>query len=160
MHFLTKKHCFWPRKALFCPKISKKSAYIATNLNLRQKSVCSGLKFLSESKLFGGYHPCSRATSATLPSASNGFIIQWHTTSSIKSTRWPWKKTLVWVQYSDLVYRMLPSLTLVTLQIGQPSSSKKSYRMSRIPIELTWTAKTWHLLYQGGRSKFLPMICV
>ena len=35
----------------------------------RQNSVCSGLKFLSESKLFGGCHPCSRATSATLMSA-------------------------------------------------------------------------------------------
>ena len=35
--------------------------------NLRQNSVCSGLKFSSESKLFGGCHPCSRATSATLP---------------------------------------------------------------------------------------------
>ena len=66
MHFLPKKHCFYPKRHFLCPKISKKSAYIATNLNLRQKSVCSGLKFLSESKLFGGYHPCSRATSATL----------------------------------------------------------------------------------------------
>ena len=33
---------------------------------LRQNSVCLGLKFSSESKLFGGCHPCSRATSATL----------------------------------------------------------------------------------------------
>ena len=37
-----------------------------TVLNSRQNSVCSGLKFSSESKLFGGCHPCSRATSATL----------------------------------------------------------------------------------------------
>ena len=55
-----------PKKALLCPKISKKSAYIATNLNSRQNSVCLGLKFSSESKLFGGCHPCYRATSATL----------------------------------------------------------------------------------------------
>ena len=39
-----------------------------TNLNSRQNSACSGSKFSSESKLFGGCHPCSRATSATLVS--------------------------------------------------------------------------------------------
>ena len=39
---------------------------MATNLNSRQISVCTGLKFSSESKLFGGGHPCSRATSAIL----------------------------------------------------------------------------------------------
>ena len=36
----------------------------------QQNSVCSGLKFSSESKLFGGCHLCSRATSATLNSAN------------------------------------------------------------------------------------------
>ena len=54
--FLTQKGTF------FCPKISKK----CVNLNLRQNSVCSGLKFLSESKLFGRGPPCPRTTSATL----------------------------------------------------------------------------------------------
>ena len=68
VHFLPKKHCFYPKRHFLCPKISKKSAEIATNLNSRQNSVCLGLKFLSESKLFGGCHPCSRATSATLSS--------------------------------------------------------------------------------------------
>ena len=33
---------------------------------MRQKSVCSGLKFSSESKLFGGGPPCPRTTSVTL----------------------------------------------------------------------------------------------
>ena len=34
-------------------------------------SVCSGLKFSSESKLFGGGPPCPRATSATLEKPSD-----------------------------------------------------------------------------------------
>ena len=64
---LAQEALFLPKKALFMPKdFQKKSAYIATNLNSRRNSVCSGLKFLSASKLFSGCHPRSRATSATL----------------------------------------------------------------------------------------------
>ena len=57
---------------------------MATNLNSRQNSVCSGLKFSSESKLFGGCHLCSRATSATLdPSQIVGTVVDpW--------LMWPW----------------------------------------------------------------------
>ena len=62
---------FLPQKALFLPKDLKKSAQIATNLNSRQNSICSGLKFSSEFKLFGGCHPYSRATSATLIENAN-----------------------------------------------------------------------------------------
>ena len=40
---------------------------MATNLNLRQNSICSGLKFSSESKLFGQYLSPLCTTSATLP---------------------------------------------------------------------------------------------
>ena len=34
--------------------LAQETLQIATNFNLRQNSVCSGLKFLSESKLFVG----------------------------------------------------------------------------------------------------------
>ena len=37
-----------------------------TKINLRQNSVCLGLKCSSESNLFGGAPPCPRPTSATL----------------------------------------------------------------------------------------------
>ena len=49
------------------------------NLNSRQNSVCSGLKFPSESKLFGRCHPCSHATSATLMIACHHhkFSLSW-----------------------------------------------------------------------------------
>ena len=57
---------FLTQKGTFFAKRSPKSAYLATNLNLRQNSVCSGLKFLSESKLFGRGPPRPRTTSATL----------------------------------------------------------------------------------------------
>ena len=63
---LAQETLFLTQKGTVFAQRSPKSAQIATNLNLRQKSVCSGLKFLSESKLFGRCHPCSRATSATL----------------------------------------------------------------------------------------------
>ena len=63
---LAQETLFLTQKGTFFAQRSPKSVYIATNLNLRQNSVCSGLKFSSESKLFGGCHPCSRATSATL----------------------------------------------------------------------------------------------
>ena len=56
--FLTKKGTVFAQR-------SPKSAQIATNLNLRQNSVCSGSKFLSQSKLFGEGSLCPRATSAT-----------------------------------------------------------------------------------------------
>ena len=63
---LAQETLFLTQKGTFFAQRSPKSALIATNLNSRQNSVCSGLKFSSESKLFGGCHPCSRATSATL----------------------------------------------------------------------------------------------
>ena len=50
--------------------LTQKGTFFATNLNLRQNSVCSGLKFSSKSKLFDGCHPCSCATSATLNRAT------------------------------------------------------------------------------------------
>ena len=50
--------------------LTQKGTFFAQDLQKvrksRQNSVCSGLKFSSESKIFGGCHPCSRATSATL----------------------------------------------------------------------------------------------
>ena len=63
---LAQETLFLTQKGTFFAQRSPKSAQIATNLNSRQNSVCSGLTFSSESKLFGGCHPCSRATSATL----------------------------------------------------------------------------------------------
>ena len=60
VHFLPKKHCFWPKKTLFLPKDLQKVR------KSREISVGSGFKFSSESKLFGGCHPCSRAVPATL----------------------------------------------------------------------------------------------
>ena len=62
--FLTQNDTYFAQSAA-------KGAEIAINLNLRQNSICSGLKFSSESKLFGGCHPCSRATSATLVEAGS-----------------------------------------------------------------------------------------
>ena len=50
---------------------AQKSPKSARNLNLRQNSECSGLKFSSESKLFGRGPPCPRKTSATLPKSTN-----------------------------------------------------------------------------------------
>ena len=58
---LAQEALFLPKKGLFLPKDLQKKVR-----KLRQNSVCSGLKFSSESKLFGGCHPCSCATSATL----------------------------------------------------------------------------------------------
>ena len=58
---LAQEALFLPKKALFMPKDLQKKVRKS-----RQNSICSGLKFSSESKLFGGGHPCSRATSATL----------------------------------------------------------------------------------------------
>ena len=40
----------------------------------RQNSVCSGLKFSSESKLFSGCQPCSRATSTTMSSLTSAIF--------------------------------------------------------------------------------------
>ena len=57
---LAQKTLFMTQKGTFLPKDLQKVR------KSRQNSVCSGLKFLSESKLFGGCHPGSRATSATL----------------------------------------------------------------------------------------------
>ena len=59
------------RRCLMRWSWSTSSRRCVTNLNSRQNSVCSGLKFSSESKLFGEYHPCSRATSATLVTVPN-----------------------------------------------------------------------------------------
>ena len=58
--------------------ISKKSKKCVNchNLNSRQNSVFSGLKFSSESKLSGGCHPCSRATSATLSPSSSSWPLR------------------------------------------------------------------------------------
>ena len=69
MHFLSKKHCFYPKRHFFAQR-SPKSALIATNLNSRRNSVCLCFKFSSESKLFGRG---PRTTSATLPTEENHF---------------------------------------------------------------------------------------
>ena len=63
---LAQETLFLTQKGTFFAQRSPKSVKIATNLNLRQNSVCSGLKFSSKSKLFSGCHPCSSATSVTL----------------------------------------------------------------------------------------------
>ena len=63
---LAQETLFLTQKGTFFAQRSPKSAKIATNLNSRQNSVHSGLKFSSESKLFGGGHPCSGTTFATL----------------------------------------------------------------------------------------------
>ena len=63
---LAQEALFLPKKAFFAQR-SPKSALIATNLNLRQNSVCSG--FSSQSKLFGG-GPCT--ASATLDEYDDG----------------------------------------------------------------------------------------
>ena len=63
---LAQEILFLTQKGTFFAQRSPKSALIATNLNSRQNSVCSGLKFSSKSKLFGGAPPCHRTTSATL----------------------------------------------------------------------------------------------
>jgi len=69
VHFLSKKRCFWPKKALLTKDFQKvrKSRQILIS---RQNSVCWGLRFLSESKLFGGGPSHLRTTSATLSSTS------------------------------------------------------------------------------------------
>ena len=58
--------------------LTQKGTFFAQDLQKvrksRQNSVCSGLKFSSESKLFGGCHLCSRATSATLTTAITSTI--------------------------------------------------------------------------------------
>ena len=51
---------FLTQKGTFFNQRYPKSVYIATNLDSRQNSICSGLKFSSESKLFGGA-PCAPA---------------------------------------------------------------------------------------------------
>ena len=66
VHFLPKKHCFWPQKALFCPKSSQKVCNSLQVLISQQNSTCKGLKFSSESKLFGKGPSRLRATSGTL----------------------------------------------------------------------------------------------
>ena len=58
---------------------------MATNLNSRQNSVCSGLNFSSESKLFGGGPPCPRTTSATLLLRPNSYPT--HVDSGVCSTQ-------------------------------------------------------------------------
>ena len=63
---LAQETLFLTQKGPFFAQRSPKSAYIATNLNSRQYSVCSGLKFSPESKLFGAGPPCPRTNSATL----------------------------------------------------------------------------------------------
>ena len=87
MHFFPKKHCFWPKKALFLPK--------------DQNSICMGLKFSSESKLFGEGPSCVRLTSTTLSTfPSNTFTIILHRmekTSNINSNSDLFKSS-----YSDL----------------------------------------------------------
>ena len=51
---LAQETLFLTQKGIFFAQRSPKSALIATNLNSPQNSVCSSLKFLSKSKLFGG----------------------------------------------------------------------------------------------------------
>ena len=61
---LAQETLFLTQKGTFFAQRSPKSAKIATNLNSRQNSVCSGLKFSSESKLLGG---APRAPAQLLP---------------------------------------------------------------------------------------------
>ena len=61
---LAQETLFLTQKGTFFAQRSPKSVQIATNLNSRQNSVCWGLKFSSESKLFGG---CGRAPVQLLP---------------------------------------------------------------------------------------------
>ena len=71
MHYIPCNSALLAQETMFltqkgiCPKISKKCVN-RDNLNSRQNSVCLGLKFSSESKLFGGGPPCPRTTSVTL----------------------------------------------------------------------------------------------
>ena len=60
---LAQEALFLHKNALFLPKDLQKKVCKSRQILIR---VCSGLKFSSESKLFGVCHPCSRATSATL----------------------------------------------------------------------------------------------
>ena len=66
---------FLTQKGTSFAQRSPKSAQIATNLNSRQNSEGLGLKFSSESKLFGGCHLCSRATSATLQNTTSKWML-------------------------------------------------------------------------------------
>ena len=54
---------FLTPKGTFLPKDLQK---VCKSRQILIRDVCSGLNFLSESKLFGGCHLCSCATSATL----------------------------------------------------------------------------------------------
>ena len=68
---LAKEALFLTKKGTFLSKDFQKVRKSRQILMLRQNSVCSGLKFLSESKLFGRGPPCPRTTSATLTLTSN-----------------------------------------------------------------------------------------
>ena len=77
---LAQETLFLTQKGTFFAQRSPRSVQIVTNLNLRQNSVCSRLKFSSESKLFGGGPLCLCTTSATLlflkPSAKKVLYMQ------------------------------------------------------------------------------------
>ena len=69
-YFVAKTMPFWAKHPYYIgreqkfwyPHIRKSNRW---HLNSQQNSVCSGLKFSSESKLFGVGPPCHRPTSAT-----------------------------------------------------------------------------------------------
>ena len=69
---LLKNTVFFPPKKLVLPELFQKVRKWEQILISGQNSVCQGWKFLSESKLFGRWHLCSRATSATLLGSSIG----------------------------------------------------------------------------------------
>ena len=71
---LAQEALFLPKKALFMPKDLQKKVRKS-----QQNSVCSGLKFSSESKLFGGGPLCPRAL---LPPWSVGNPNQKHSYTS------------------------------------------------------------------------------
>ena len=73
---LAQETLFLTQNGTFFAQRSPKCGLIVANLNSRQISVCSGLKFSSEFKLFGGCHPCSRATSATLHKGDSDQLLQ------------------------------------------------------------------------------------
>ena len=57
---------FLTQKSTFLTQSLSKSAQMRQIIMSRQYSICYGLKFSSESKLFGESHSCLRTTSATL----------------------------------------------------------------------------------------------
>ena len=69
---LAQEALFLPKKAIFMPKDLQKKVRKSRQILIRDKI---GLKFSSKSKLFGGCHPCSRATFATLPGSVLGLLV-------------------------------------------------------------------------------------